>query len=249
MFKSSKRRMVKRKNRKVRLSQVLLSVLGVLGTVGIVYIFFFTTAFELREVRLHGGRYLPADSLQPMADRYIGSNVFTVPLSELGSRLMANSQVYHADFRRRPLHRIDCYIQERVPVALIALEQMVAVDDEGVLLLNGETEWEVDLPVITGISLKETGTDSGKMMISNSLEVLRLLKEFGFSPAQQLSEIHIEGENILLVWMSEGTIIQLGRSEYQDRVRKFRAVYRALQEDGDFPEFIDLRFDRQVVIR
>ncbi|MCK4538092.1 MAG: cell division protein FtsQ/DivIB [Candidatus Krumholzibacteria bacterium] len=249
MVKSNKRRMVKRKNRKVSLSRVLLAVLGSLGSAVIIYIFFFTTAFELREVRLHGGRYLPADSLQPVADRYIGSNVFMVPLSELGSRLMAHSQVYQADFRRRPLHRIDCYIQERVPVALLALEKMTAVDDEGVLLLNGETEWEVDLPVITGISLKETGTEAGKKMITNSLKVLRLLKEFDFSPAQQLSEIHIDGEDILLVWMSEGTIVQLGRSDYLDRVRKFRAVYSALQEDGEFPEFIDLRFDRQVVIR
>lgn len=241
--------MVKRKKRKVRLSQVLLSVLGLLAVAGTVYIFFFTTAFELREVRLHGGRYLPADSLQPMADRYIGSNVFTVSLSELGSRLMSHSQVYRADFRRRPLHRIDCYIQERVPVALLAFETMKAVDDEGVILRDDKTQWEVDLPVITGISSKEAGTETGKRMITNSLEVLRLLKEFNFSPAQQLSEIHIDGEDILLVWMSEGTIVQLGSSDYLDRVRKFRAVYSALQEDGEFPEFIDLRFDRQVVIR
>ena len=79
--------------------------------------------------------------------------------------------------------------------------------------------------------------------------MLRLFKELGFSPAKQLSEIHIAGDEIDLVWMGTGTLVRLGRDEYAMRVRKLRTVFGILNDREQFPKLIDLRFDRQVVVR
>ncbi|HSG29020.1 MAG TPA: cell division protein FtsQ/DivIB [Candidatus Krumholzibacterium sp.] len=225
------------------------AIVSALLTAAAVYIVFFTSIFELREVRLNGGRYLPADSLRTVAEEFIGSNIFTARTSMIRAGIGRFPEVRRVDFRRRLFHTIDCYVQEREPVALIADGTLSAVDEEGVVIPSRSGEWNVDLPLISGISSEETADGEGRERLMRALEVLRLLKDFDFSPAEQLSEIHIDGEDIVLVWMGQGSLIHVGRDGYPEKIRKFRAVYGALEEEEVFPESIDLRFERQVVIR
>jgi len=81
------------------------------------------------------------------------------------------------------------------------------------------------------------------------VEILDLFKKLGLSPARQLSEIHVSGENVDLVWMGTGTLVRLGRDGYASRVRKLKTVLSILSDGERFPSVIDLRFDRQVVVR
>lgn len=243
-------RMARKKRESSGPKRIVMSVISTLMLAGMIYLLFFTGIFELKEVQLHGGRYLPMDSLETVARDYIGANMLAVSFGDLRLNLERFPEVGKATFRRRPFHRIDCYLQERVPVALLSLDTIVGVDEEGVLLpCRDGKHWDLDLPLITGIDAEEIDSEGGSELVARSLEVLRLLKEFGFSTAEELSEIHVEDGNIVLVWMDEGALIQFGKRDYLDRVRKLRAVYAALGEDGEFPEFIDLRFERQVVIR
>ncbi len=236
-------------SRRIRPARIVSWVLVSVAIGGMAYSFFFTDVFELREIRLHGGRYMPEDSLSGILTTRLGSNIFTLPLSSVRKNLMVFPEVARVTFRRRPLHGLDCYVEERIPVALIDLETIFGLDAEGVILPQRSGPWDVDLPLITGISREEARRDKGARMIFKSMEILQLLKDFDFSPAEQLSEIHVEGEDVILVWMGEGTSIQMGRGNYSEKVRKLRAVYGTLGEDGPFPGFIDLRFERQVVIR
>ena len=72
---------------------------------------------------------------------------------------------------------------------------------------------------------------------------------FNIDSPRQLSEIHIDEDEIVLVWMDSGTLVRVGRGGFEERIRKFRAVYPSLREQGGLPDQIDLRFDRQVVVR
>jgi cell division septal protein FtsQ len=213
------------------------------------YIFFCTGIFAIREIRVHGGRNLPVESLRESANRYIGSNVFTVPLSEIRRMLMEDPAVGRVSFRRRPPHKLDCYLRQREPVALINCGDMAEVDEEGIVVRDPSLSTEIDLPVITGIESGELETKKGKGRVSSALVVLGLLKEFGFSPAQQLSEIHMEGDEVILVWLDSGTIIRVGSEDFRKKILKLRAVYGALKEQDDLPELVDLRFEKQVVVR
>ena len=49
--------------------------------------------------------------------------------------------------------------------------------------------------------------------------------------------------------MNSGTLVRVGRDGFEERIRKFRAVYHSLREQGGLPAQIDLRFDRQVIVR
>ncbi len=219
--------------------------------VAIVCTVFLTGFFEVHEICVYGSRNLPLESLREKAGIWVGANVFTVPLSEIREMLKSNPSVGTVTFRRRLPHKLDCYLHEREPVALLILDghKMAEVDADGVVIPADGRSMDIDLPVITGIDGKDVERDFGMERIGRALEVLDLLKEFGFSPAKQLSEIHVDGNEIVLVWMDSGTLIRVGRDGFEERIRKFRAVYPSLREQGGLPSQIDLRFDRQVVVR
>jgi cell division protein FtsQ len=247
-FKRSRRAVVRRKIHRrliVRIAPVCTISIILLA----LYFVLFTDAFTVRDVQFLGSSNLPMDSLRAVTAGVVGDNLITVSLSKIRERLLSFPEISDVTFRRRLFHRLDCYFRAREPVALIADGGISEIDDEGVIVTRSEEDGGVDLPIITGVTRDETVTPEGKAKVENALEVLRLLKMFGFSPAEQLSEIHLEKDEVMLVWMDTGTLIRVGRDEFHDKVRKLRAVYGVIDGQGGFPELIDLRFDRQVIVR
>ena len=241
----------KRKKSGLSIKKTVISLISILLISALSFIVFFTSLFEIREIRLHGGRYLPFDSLRTAADDYIGCNIFSFSADEFEKSMTHYAEVCDVRFRRRMFHTLDCYFHERIPVALVSGTEMIGVDPLGVIIPQraGSASWDVDLPVITGINSGEIAKDSGKIKLSKALKVLELLKEFGFSPAEELSEIHLEKDDVILVWMGNGSRILMGKDNFHERIRNFKAVYDVLEESESFPKSIDLRFERQVVIR
>jgi len=205
--------------------------------------------FTITEVKFHGCGTIPKDSLNAVRSSLIGKNLLTASCAGVRARLQSVPEVQQAIYKRRLPHTLDWYLAKREPVALLVAGDILEVDRDGVIIPRRAGSGDVDLPVITGMSQRELGRPSGKQRIERAMEVLRLFKELGFSPAKQLSEIHIDGSDIDLVWMGTGTLILLGRDGYESRVRKLRMVIGTLNDREHFPELIDLRFDRQVVIR
>ncbi len=220
-----------------------------LALAAILYAVFLTGFFRLDEICVHGSRNLPVESLREKMDEWVGANVFTVSLSDIRETLKSDPTVGRVTFRRRLPHRLVCYLREREAVAMIRLDTMAEVVAAGVVFPWNGRSIDIDLPVITGLAAKDMEEDSGKERIGKALEVLGLLKEFGFSPAEQLSEINITGDDVILVWIDSSTRVKVGRDGFEERIRKFRAVYSSLRERGGLPGLIDLRFDRQVIVR
>jgi len=212
-------------------------------------VIFLSGLFTVENVRFHGCGTVPEDSLARVRESLLGRNLVTVSCTHARERLVSFGEVQTAVFKRRPFKTLECYLVKREPVALLIAGSIREVDREGVILPKRAGRGDIDLPVITGIDQKAIGKERGRQGIARALEVLVLFKELGFSPAKQLSEVHGSGDEIDLVWMGTGTLIKLGRDGYAGRVRKLRTVFGTLKDHEHFPRLIDLRFERQVVIR
>ncbi len=232
------------KNHRSRLI-LLLAAIFIAG--GGVYLWFFTGVFTVRQIYIYEGTNLPVDSLSKCKEKYIGCNIFTIPLDELKMDILECPDVEDVVFKRNSFHRINCYLKARNPVAAVLSGELREVDENGVFLSTKVTDKSVDLPLITGIT--DIDDETGRKELKKALKVLDLFKKSGFSPAHQLSEIHVEGEEVALVWMGNGSIIRLGKNSLEQRVHKLKSVYKVLKEQEIFPEMIDLRFSSQVVIR
>jgi cell division septal protein FtsQ len=213
-----------------------------------------TDSLSLKEVHVLGSTDLPMDSLRTVMAGLVGRNVFTVSLGRIREELMRFPEVKEVTFRRRFFRRLDCYLKKREPVLLIAAGETAGnvfldVDAESVIIPRRSTQTEIDLPVVTGIEHSGLLTEEGMQKIHGALEVLHSLKLFGFDPAEQLSEIHFEGEEMIVILMGSGSSVLVGTGGYREKIRKLRAVYAALDEQEPFPDLIDLRFEHQVVVR
>ncbi|MCK4235908.1 MAG: cell division protein FtsQ/DivIB [Candidatus Krumholzibacteria bacterium] len=250
MRSAAHKRMAARKKRVRRNLRTRLTMSAMVALLfAAIYVFLWTDLFSLRDVRFLGSSNLPVDSLRVVTADIIGQNLLTISLSGIRDGFMRIPELRDVTFKRRIFHRLDCYIRERDPVALVVSGSVSEIDDEGMIIPRREGDIELDLPVITGVKRDELNTEEGKRKIDSALEVLRLLKSFGFSPAEQLSEIHLDGFEVILVWMRTGTLVHMGEGGYLEKVLKLRAVYGALGGQERFPDLIDLRFDRQVVVR
>ncbi len=205
--------------------------------------------FIITNVQFFGGGTIPQDSLKRIRAGLVGKNLVTVSFAEARAALLEFPEVRDAEFRRRPRHGIECRISKREPVALLVAGDILEVDAEGVIIPRRAGTGDIDLPVITGIPPREIKGRSDSPGVGRAVEILALLKKLGLSPAKQLSEIHVAGEDVDLVWMGTGTLVKLGRDEYSSRIRKLQTVVGILNDSDRFPRVIDLRFDRQVVVR
>jgi cell division septal protein FtsQ len=205
--------------------------------------------FIITDVQFFGGGTIPQDSLKRIRANLIGKNLATVSFAEARAALLAFPEVRDVVFARRPCHTVECRFVRREPVALLVADDLLEVDCEGVVIPRRAGKGDLDLPVITGIGARDVGKSAGTQGIERAVRVLELFKKLGLSPARQLSEIHVSGEDIDLVWMGTGTLVRLGRDGYESRVGKLKTVIGILNDRERFPSVIDLRFDRQVVVR
>lgn len=213
----------------------------------VIYLWYFTDCLSVDRINLYGNKGLPVDSLRAVTGRYIGRNILTFPLEELEGDLMLNRDIAEVSFDRKFPHRLDCYLRERKPVAAVLCGKLVEVDEDGVILSERLSSQEVDLPLITGVV--NLDNEQGQRGLNKALEALRIFKKYGFSPARQLSEIHIENEEIIFIWLDVGSVIRVGKENLEERIHKLKSIYHFLEQKGSFPEMVDLRFKHQVVVR
>ena len=205
--------------------------------------------FVITDVEFHGCGAIPRDSLKRVRALLIGKNLATASVAGARTRLLEFPEVQDVVFKRRFRHTLECYLVKREPVALLVAGDILEVDGDGVIIPRRSGCGDIDLPVITGIDKRDLCARKGARGIERAIEVLTLFRDLGFSPAKQLSEIHVDGDDVDLVWMGTGTVVRLGRDDYANRVRKLRTVFGILNDREQFPQLIDLRFDRQVVVR
>jgi len=205
--------------------------------------------FVITDVQFFGGGTIPQESLRRVRAGLVGKNLATASFGEAREALLAFPEVRDAKFVRRPRHTVECRVIKREPVVLLVAGDLLEVDAEGVVMPRRAGPGDIDLPIITGIGSREIDKPAGARRIERAVEILELFKKLGLSPATQLSEIHVSGDEIDLVWMGSGTVVKLGRDQYSSRIRKLQTVIGILSDREGFPSVIDLRFDRQVIVR
>jgi cell division septal protein FtsQ len=227
--------------------KILLPAAVAAAAAAFVYIWFFSGWLSVKKINLYGRRELPVDSLRVITQQYVGRNILTVPLGQLEADFLRHRDIASVSFRKRYPDRLDCYLSERKPVAAVVCGEMFEVDENGVVLSGRISSGGVDLPLITGVESLEA--EEGKRTLGKALEALRIFREYGFSPAKQLSEIHIEDGEIILIWLEVGSIVRVGKENLEERIRKLKSIYHFLEREESFPEMVDLRFRHQVIVR
>lgn len=210
---------------------------------------------RVQEVVVTGNRIVAAGDILALAGTLKGQGLFDVDLFAIQNRVKNNTFVKGADVNRDVPDRVTITIQEREPVAIVALEKLLYLDEEGYVLPPARSEFIFDLPVLTG-NFKPSevipGRQTSNAELREALVILALSKRVDDALYRRISEVHVErGKDILFYTAEYGVPVVFGRGDASMKLVKLDTFWREFVKQRGAAElsYVDLRFEGQVVAR
>ncbi|HUB09406.1 MAG TPA: FtsQ-type POTRA domain-containing protein, partial [Myxococcales bacterium] len=166
--------------------------------------------FAIGTLSVEGNHRVSADAVRAASGLAVGQNVFRADLEGAKRELEKIPWIRHAQLTRVLPRTVAIRVEERQPVAQVALGTLYLVDEEGELFKRASPADGVDLPVITGLSRDRFESDRAAMAPELG-QALELLAEVSRRKLPELSEIHLDDDLGLTAYLADGaTAIELG---------------------------------------
>ena len=214
-----------------------------------------TDAFAIREVLIEGNHRLEEIDVRRAAGLQLGSNAFEVSTEDARNRLLQHPWVKEASVVRRLPNRVRIELVERKPVALVALDQLYLVSEEGAVFKRLGVDDPADLPVITGIASEQfyDDFDYRTAVLLRSMALLQDYEGAGLSELEPVSEIHFEGTTGIELFVgNDGMHVRLGNGQHRQKLRRLRQVLGRLTREKARPAYVyldNVRSPERVTVR
>jgi cell division protein FtsQ len=212
-------------------------------------------AFAIREIIIEGNAQLKDIDIRRAARLQIGSNIFEVSAEDARNHLLQHPWVESATVVRRLPGRVRIQVTERKPVALVALDQLYLVSDQGALFKRLGVDDPVNLPVITGIASERfyDDLDYRTEVLLGSMALLQDYEGAGLADREPVSEIHFDGANGIELFVGDdGMNVRLGNAQHRQKLRRFRRVLERLEREKTRPSYVyldNVRSPERVTVR
>ena len=210
---------------------------------------------RIARISIEGNKIVRETDILALAAIPKGARLYDVDIRSARLRVLQNPFVRHASVTREAPDGIIIYVVERSPVATLALDKMLAIDSEGVVLPSVMLTGVFDLPVLTGDLPAAECTPGHRIQaraVQEALEILVTAREVSEDLHRLISEIHIDGENDIVLYTSEaGVPVVFGRGSVPQKLLELDGFWKqivAARSASDLAS-VDLRFADQVVVR
>ncbi|MDH3843257.1 MAG: FtsQ-type POTRA domain-containing protein, partial [Myxococcales bacterium] len=212
-------------------------------------------AFAIREVVIEGNHRVEAIDVRRAAGLQAGSNIFEVSMEDARDRLLQHPWVKEATVFRKLPNRVRVELVERTPVALVALDQLYLVSEEGVVFKRLGVDDPADLPVVTGIASERfyDDFDYRKAVLLRSMALLQDYEGAGLAELEPVSEIHFEGSTGIELFVGDdGMHVRVGNGQHRNKLRRLRQVLERLTREKARPAYVyldNVRSPERVTVR
>jgi len=176
-------------------------------------------------------KYLNQDSLQPIIEPYVATNLFLLEAKELETELEFNSWVYSASLTKLWPDKLRITIHEERPIAFWGEDSMLNEFGE---IIDAELPEKVgELPVLY------SPEDNGRGMVENYLNVQKWTTDLPI----QISEFREDSRGSWQLKLADGLTVNIGRVQQERRLRRFIVGYRReLMDKIKTVHTVDLRY-------
>jgi len=209
----------------------------------------------VRFVRPEGNHIVASSEILRLAAVPKDAKLFDVDLYAVQKRVRQNPFIRTASVNRQGPEGISIAVIERMPVAALVADQMLYVDEEGIVLPAVRSDRMFDLPVLTG-AIPDAECAPGRRLTKESvLEALQLLilaRRISEDLYRRISEVHVGEDGDLMVHTAEsGVPVMVGRGDLPVKLVKLDGFWRGFVDRRGAQElqYVDLRFEDQVVAR
>jgi len=200
-------------------------------------------AFATSAIELTGAERLSREQVLASAGLALGKNVFEVSPEQAEAALRAHPWVAEAEVTRRLPGSYRIHVREQKAVALLALEELHLVSEDGTVFKRVEPEDPVDLPLITGIDPERFRADLAlrTSLLVSAVALLQDYRDAGLWVREPLAEIHAEPDESFTLYAGKDAMqVRLGPRPYGKKLRRLRQILDELSAQKDRPAYVYL---------
>ncbi len=240
----------------IRLGKTALSLamLGSLSFLGLnVYQYLLNSgSLNVGEIKVMGCLHTTESELLHLTRLDFQAGLFNLDLNKVSSQLSQHPWIEKAKVKRNWSRKaVIIEVQERIPLALILLDDLYLLDRHGMAFKKAEFKDRLDFPILTGLPPREVmeGEKTAAELIRQALEFLDLLKQGKFLTPREISEVHLSQQSGLTLVTLNGMPIRVGRGGFTEKLARLEKVLPDLQQKSKEVEYLDLNYPKKVVVK
>jgi cell division protein FtsQ len=205
-------------------------------------------AFAAKTMEVQGASHYTQNDVLRIAGLAVGRNVFEVGPDEARQRLERDPWIESASVARRLPSTFRIEISEQKPVALLALDKLYLVGEDGEAFKPLESGDPADFPIITGIAPEDVQRDKqgSASLLVGAVALLHDYRDAGLLRQQPVSEIHVEQDGSLSLYVGgESTYVRLGKAPFRTKLRRLREVLTELASKRTRAAYVYLDNERR----
>jgi len=207
---------------------------------------------KVTDVRVEGTRYLDPAQVIEIAGIRRGDDLFAIDRARARQALLLQPRIHEAQVTRRPLRGVEIAVVERQPVLVVPHGVPWEIDSAGVLLDPLQRGVTADVPLLIGSDVQDlkAGTHVRSPEVQRGLAWARSLARRELQLSGQVSEIDVSDPLRTALTLLSGTrVVGPAWPPSLQRLSALRVVLNDLERKGTPAEEVDVRFDRQVIVR
>jgi cell division protein FtsQ len=200
-------------------------------------------AFATQQIEVAGATRLSRAEVLATAGLSLGQNVFEVSPEQAREKLSLHPWIAEATVTRRLPGTYRIQIREQQPAALLQLEALYLVSEEGTVFKQLAAEDSSDLPVITGVDPRQFRADVAfrTSLLVNAIALLHDYRDAGLWKREPIAEIHAEGEDAFSMYVGkDAMLVRLGERPFRKKLRRLRGILDELRDDAGRPAYVYL---------
>ncbi|OGF98984.1 MAG: hypothetical protein A3F83_07390 [Candidatus Glassbacteria bacterium RIFCSPLOWO2_12_FULL_58_11] len=212
--------------------------------------------FTIRQVTVDKTRFIERSALDSLClSLFSGKSI----LSDLGpakKALQDQPLIKQVRLLRKFPDCLQVQVEERKPVALVNLGELVPVDEESCVLPLDVTRYGFELPIITprAAGVLPSAEEGGRRQLNKEgRQLVQAVIAFGKLAPDMLpgvSEFTLNEEGkVVLVTLDDGLRVVLGKWVEAKNIDYLRWMLGELKSREDKPALVDLSFEGQIVVK
>ncbi len=206
--------------------------------------------FAVREIDMNRCENVTQEEVWAVVrDRGKGS-IWSIPSREVAKRLAEHPWIRSASVRKAFPDRLVVRIEERHPVAMVNLDALYYVDDQGTVFKRLTAYDSKNYPILTGFSRADLLSRDAVSArnFRRSLDLLRAADAGALR--QNISEVHFDPqEGYTLVTRDTGLQIRIGTMDSQKAMRRVEEAMPRIAGLGKSPAIVDLKTEGRIFVR
>lgn len=209
-------------------------------------------SFALDEIYVSGNIVLTPEEIIALTEIELGMSLLAIDNKIIEERLLSENRIERVMITRKFPSKLKIVVVEREPMALINIDKIYEVDQNGILMeLVPRT---VNLPLITGFETDSVGFVTFKHQIKSNLQAIvdfiSKLRMADNSIMGYVSEFRLDKNNNVTLLLDNGiTRVYMGSSDFYNKSVRLSTLKRKKGDNIMKHDYIDLRFENLAFVK